>query len=100
MGMARLPRLYIEGCPQHIIQRGNNRQACFFADEVYAFYLEKLQKASEKYIIAIHAFILMTNHVHLLATPSEESSISRMMQSVGRSYVGLSENGHALGRSL
>jgi putative transposase len=86
--MARLPRLYIEGCPQHIIQRGNNRQACFFADEDYAFYLEKLQKASEKYNVAIHAFILMTNHVHLLATPSEESSISRMMQSVGRSYVG------------
>ncbi len=86
--MARLPCLYMEGCPQHIIQRGNNRQACFFADEDYAFYLDKLHKASEKYKVAIHAFVLMTNHVHLLATPSEATSISLMMQSVGRSYVG------------
>lgn len=86
--MARLPRLYMEGCPQHIIQRGNNRQACFFADEDCAFYLDKLHKASEKYKVAIHAFVLMTNHVHLLATPSEEASMSLMMQSVGRSYVG------------
>ena len=86
--MARLPRLYMEGCPQHIIQRGNNRQACFFAEEDYAFYLDKLYKSSEKYQVAIHAFVLMTNHVHLLATPSEASSISLMMQSVSRSYVG------------
>jgi putative transposase len=86
--MARLPRLYMAGCPQHIVQRGNNRQVCFFADEDYAFYLDKLYKASEKYQVAIHAFVLMTNHVHLLATPSDETSISLMMQSVGRSYVG------------
>jgi hypothetical protein len=46
--MARLPRLYLEGCPQHIIQRGNNRQVCFFADEDYAFYLDRLHKAAEK----------------------------------------------------
>ena len=77
--MARLPRLYMEGCPQHIIQRGNNRQACFFAEEDYTFYLDKLLKSSEKYKVAIHAFVLMTNHVHLLATPSEASSISLMM---------------------
>ena len=50
--MARLPRLYMEGCSQHIIQRGNNRQACFFADDDYAFYLDKLQQASEKYTVA------------------------------------------------
>ena len=86
--MARLPRLYMQGCPQHIIQRGNNRQACFFAEEDYIFYLDKLLKSSEKYKVAIHAFVLMTNHVHLLATPREASSISLMMQSVGRSYVG------------
>ncbi|MEO0442807.1 MAG: transposase [Pseudomonadota bacterium] len=86
--MARLPRLYIEGCPQHIIQRGNNRQTGFFADEDYAFYLDKLRTAAEKYGVAIHAFVLMTNHVHLLATPREQDSISLMMQSVGRSYVG------------
>jgi putative transposase len=86
--MARLPRLYLEDCPQHIIQRGNNRQVCFFTDEDYAFYLDRLHKAAEKYHVAIHAFVLMTNHVHFLATPSEETSISLMMQSVGRSYVG------------
>jgi putative transposase len=86
--MARLPRLYMEGCPQHIIQRGNNRQACFFADEDYTFYLDRLQKASSKYRVAIHAFVLMTNHIHLLVTPSNEKGSSLMMQSVGRAYVG------------
>ena len=67
--MARLPRLYMEGCPQHIIQRGNNRQACFFAEEDYALYLDKLYRSSKKYQVAIHAFVLMNNHVHLLAAP-------------------------------
>lgn len=86
--MARLPRLYMEGCSQHIIQRGNNRQACFFADEDYAFYLDRLKQAAEKYRVSIHAFVLMTNHVHLLATPFDERGVSLMMQSVGRSYVG------------
>jgi putative transposase len=85
--MARLPRLYVEGCSHHVIQRGNNRQACFFADEDYAIYLDKLREASEKYQVGIHAFVLMTNHVHLLVTPSDELGVARMMQAVGRFYV-------------
>lgn len=85
--MARLPRLYAPGCSHHIIQRGNNRNACFFDEKDYAFYLKALQEASEKYEVKIHAFVLMTNHVHLLATPNDQYGISKMMQSVGRRYV-------------
>ena len=68
--MARLPRLNLADIPQHVVQRGNNRQATFFAREDYAVYLEKLREYGEKYGVAIHAFVLMTNHVHLLMTPS------------------------------
>jgi len=86
--MPRLPRLYVPGCPQHIIQRGNNRQACFFADSDYSFYLSKLNEARKKFNVKLHAFVLMINHVHLLATPSNQSSISKMMQSLGRNFTG------------
>ncbi|MGK0501129.1 MAG: putative transposase [Oceanicoccus sp.] len=86
--MARLPRLYVPGCAHHIIQRGNNRQVCFFDDLDYGFYLDKLNEAREKSQVSIHAFVLMTNHVHLLATPHDQYGISRMMQSLGRRYVG------------
>jgi len=86
--MARLPRLYVPGCAHHLIQRGNNRQACFFDDLDYAFYLDKLKEASEKHQVSIHAFVLMTNHVHLLATLNDQYGISKMIQSLGRRYVG------------
>lgn len=66
--MARLPRLYFPGCAQHLIQRGNNREACFY-DEDYPAYLSFIKEAATKYQVAIHAFVLMTNPVHLLATP-------------------------------
>ena len=85
--MARLKRLYMPGCAQHIIQRGNNRSACFFAEGDYKYYLHLLKQSSRKYNVSIHAFVLMTNHVHLLVTPDSEFSVSRMMQSIGRSYV-------------
>lgn len=85
--MARLPRLYVEGCSHHVIQRGNNRQACFFTEVDYAIYLDKLRESGEKYNVAIHAFVLMTNHVHLLVTPNDEIGVARMMQAVGRYYV-------------
>lgn len=85
--MARLPRLYVEGCSQHVVQRGNNRAVCFYCDADYAFYLQKLKEASEKYCVSVHAFVLMTNHIHLLVTPTDESGVSRMMQSLGRNYV-------------
>ncbi len=85
--MARQPRFVLAGQPQHVIQRGNNRQDIFCADEDYAFYLEKLADAAHKYRCDIHAYVLMTNHVHLLVTPHLENGISKLMQSVGRYYV-------------
>lgn len=85
--MARLPRLNPPGVAQHIIQRGNNRQACFAREEDYTRYLEWLEEYAGMYGMEIHAFVLMTNHVHLLATPQHEESVSKTMQSLGRKYV-------------
>lgn len=85
--MARLPRLCLSGIPQHIIQRGNNRQICFGSDEDFAAYAYWLDKFSQKYHIAVHAWVFMTNHVHLLATPESPDGLSKMMQSLGRQYV-------------
>jgi len=85
--MARLKRLYFPGISQHVIQRGNDRQACFYHETDYRVYLDKLKDSSKKYNVAVHAYVLMTNHVHILATPSDEMGISRMMQSLGRYYV-------------
>jgi len=85
--MARLPRYFIKGQPQHIIQRGNNRELIFAHDDDCRFYLECLQSAMEKNKLSIHAYVLMTNHVHILASPEVETSISKTLQSVGRRYV-------------
>jgi putative transposase len=85
--MARLPRFYLPGQPLHVIQRGNNRDPIFAADADYRFYLRCLQEASETHSLAIHAYVLMTNHVHLLVTPDTESSLSKTLQSIGRRYV-------------
>ena len=85
--MARKPRFTLPGIPQHIIQRGNNRAPCFFAEDDYLRYLEVLGESAEKNGVAIHAYVLMTNHVHLLATPGHEHGISHMMQDLGRRYV-------------
>ena len=85
--MARLPRLNLPGIPQHVVQRGNNRQVCFFAEQDYTVYLSKLKEYSQKYKVAVHSYILMSNHVHLLLTPEEGDSVSRLIQSLGRYYV-------------
>jgi putative transposase len=85
--MARLPRLSIPDIPQHAIQRGNNRQACFIEQEDYEFFLDKLTIYSQKYKIFVHSYVLMTNHIHILLTPSNETGVSQMFQSLGRSYV-------------
>ncbi len=85
--MARFPRIVIPEQPLHIIQRGNNRAPCFFADEDYRFYLDSLKDASTRYGCRIHAYVLMTNHVHLLLTPESTESPSAILQSVGRRYV-------------
>ena len=85
--MARQPRLCLPGISQHIIQRGNNRQACFVREDDCAAYASWLAEYSNKYQVHIHAWVFMTNHVHLLATPMTEDGIPRMMQSLGRHYV-------------
>ncbi|MGH8628143.1 MAG: transposase [Gammaproteobacteria bacterium] len=85
--MARLPRLSLASIPQHVIQRGNNRHACFYADENYRFYLECLGEAARKYRVSVHAYVLMTNHVHLLMTPTSAAGMSQVMQTLGRRYV-------------
>ena len=73
--------------PQHIIQRGNNRQTCFANEEDFANYAQWLRDASLRYAVDIHAWVFMTNHVHLLVTPKQEGGISAMMQHLGRRYV-------------
>ena len=85
--MPRKPRFILPGIPQHVIQRGNNRAPCFFTDADYQRYLDDLAAAAVKYQCQIHAYVLMTNHVHLLVTPLVDYGISYMMQALGRRYV-------------
>lgn len=85
--MPRKPRFLLPGLPQHIIQRGNNREPCFYAEEDYNRYLMDLENALTNNNCALHAYILMTNHVHLLVTPFSEFGLSHMMQDLGRKYV-------------
>jgi putative transposase len=73
--------------PAHIIQRGNNRQACFFHDEDYQFYLDWLSEYAEEYGCSVHAYVLMTNHVHLLMTGETADSIALLMKRLGQRYV-------------
>jgi len=86
--MSRRPRLKLDGIPIHIIQRGNNSNACFYADEDDQFYLESLDgycHDDEK--VKVHAYVLMTNHVHLLVTPTDGNGPSRVMKRLGLCYV-------------
>jgi putative transposase len=85
--MARLARIEAAGYPHHVIQRGNNRQAIFAGERDYARYLTLLQEAASTHAIAVHAYVLMPNHVHLLMTPEKEGGLSRFMQALGRRYV-------------
>ena len=85
--MPRSPRLDVPGLPVHIVQRGNNRQECFLEDSDYSFFLHALQEACQDRQCQLHAFVLMTNHVHLLITPLEKQVISLMMMDLGRRYV-------------
>jgi putative transposase len=72
--MARLPRYVIPGQPQHIIQRGNNRQIIFAVEADYQFFRDALVEAANKHSLSIHADVWMTNHVHLLVMPALEDS--------------------------
>lgn len=85
--MPRKPRFQLPGVPQHVIQRGNNRQPCFFATKDYQLYLDWLGLACDKYGCVVHAYVLMTNHVHLLVTPERPGAVGPVMQSLGRRYV-------------
>lgn len=85
--MARHPRYTPIGMPVHILQRGNDRQVCFVSDEDLAMYASLLREASERYGLLVHAWVFMSNHVHLLASPLAEPSVSRVMQLVGAVYA-------------
>jgi putative transposase len=85
--MARSARYFLADQPLHVIQRGNNRGAIFFSDADRARYRDWLAEAAAQYGCAVHAYVLMTNHVHLLVTPATAASLPRTMQSLGRRYV-------------
>lgn len=85
--MARLPRLALPGYPHHVIQRGNNRQPIFASAVDYKALLALLEESAKKFDVSVHAYVLMTNHFHLLATPQTQNGLPMMMQAVGRSYV-------------
>ena len=85
--MARLPRLTLAGYPHHVIQRGNNRQAIFVTAADYQYFLCLIEENAKKFEVDVHAYVLMTNHFHLLATPQTDNALPQLMQAVGRSYV-------------
>ena len=85
--MPRRRRVIVPNTPQHLIQRGNNRQACFYADEDYQFYLEWLKQYADKAECKVHAYVLMTNHVHLLVSTEKADAVGVMMKALGQRYV-------------
>jgi len=85
--MARQARLCPAGLPQHVIQRGNNRTVCFAGIQDFSAYASWLREYADKFEVAVHAWVFMTNHVHLLMTPERDDGISHLMQSLGRRYV-------------
>ena len=85
--MPRLPRYVLPGHPQHVIQRGNNRCPIFVADEDYGCFRHHLREACVRHDCRIHAYVFMTNHVHLVMTPDKEDNLAQVLQSVGRRYV-------------
>lgn len=85
--MPRRPRINLADIPQHVVQRGINREPCFFAEEDYHCYLHWLHKSAGDCHCAIHAYVLMTNHVHLLVTAEKPDGIAKLMQAIGRRYV-------------
>ena len=85
--MSRKPRFNLPGVPPHVIQRGHNRDPCFFSEEDYHRYRGDLIDAAEKNCAFVHAYVFMTNHVHLLVTPGHSFAITHMMQDLGRKYV-------------
>lgn len=93
--MARLPRLSVAGYPHHVIQRGNDRGSIFGDAQDHGRYLEALREVTKAQSIAVHAYVLMPNHVHLLMTPPDAVAIGRAMQAIGRRYVRWFNDRHA-----
>lgn len=85
--MPRQPRYFIPGLPQHVVQRGVDRQTAFFAEADYKLYLKSLLTAARAHGCEVHAYVLMTNHTHLLLTPTSARAIPLVMQAIGRNYV-------------
>ena len=77
--MPRSKRMYFPGLPYHLVQRGNNREVCFVEPENYLYYLQLWKEYSKHYRVSVHAYCLMTNHIHFLVTPENSDSISRAM---------------------
>lgn len=98
--MARLPRLTVVGMPHHLIWRGNNRQAVFLDDADRHFFLAELAQHAAREQVQVHAYVLMPNHLHLLLTPLQDGALSRLMQSLGRSYVRRFNQRHARSGTL
>jgi len=85
--MARLARLFAQGVPQHIVQRGNNRERIFHGDDDYHMFRQCMSLALAEHCLVVYAYVLMPDHFHLLATPATADSIPKALQSVGRRYV-------------
>lgn len=85
--MARQTRLFLDGCAQHVIQRGINHMDIFREEQDYRYFQEWMRSAATEYSVMVHSYIFMRNHIHLLVTPSTKDALSKMMQSVGRRYV-------------
>lgn len=85
--MPRRPRVSLPNIPHHIIQRGNNRSACFYGEEDYLLYLEWLSGYAKETGCRLHAYVLMTNHVHLLITPDTAQGAGQLMKRLGQRYV-------------
>ncbi len=98
--MARTPRLIVPNLPHHILQVGHDRRAVFQDQEDYAAFLRWLREASRLFRVAVHAFVLMPDHWQLLATPTDESGLGRMLQWLGRHYVPYFNKRHARSGTL
>lgn len=85
--MPRRARMYVSGLPYHVVQRGNNREACFIEPENYQYYLELWKTLSRRYAVAVHAYCLMTNHIHFLVTPECATAVSDTLKVVGSRYA-------------
>jgi putative transposase len=85
--MPRKPRYFIPGVPSHVVLRGHNRAPCFMQGDDFRYYLRSLRAACRHGAARVHAYVLMTNHIHLLMTPTDDDSIPWVLQSVGRRYV-------------